>query len=175
LLKLVHPKDLVPPGVDPSRAVAWRSQDELKIGDPPRRYDSTVDRAQQILWPDEPQPNPPSTGAPNPNHKGYTGRWGPRVASDMETRRTGMRFPMFWLLFFEELVRSNRPSIVNFLAVESGATWKVPNDWNSANNTIERIGAGGGGVDGSGTLGAGGAGLLQDDQSRADRRSRHRL
>jgi hypothetical protein len=143
--RVVHPKGLVPPGVDATRAAEWRSQDDLMLGNPPRRYDSTVDRAQQILWPDEPQPNPPSTGAPNPNHKGYTGRWGPRVASDMETRRTGMRFPMFWLLFFEELVRSNRPSIVQFLTVGSG-TWTVPANWNSADNTVECLGGGGGGT-----------------------------
>jgi hypothetical protein len=74
---------------------------------PPRRYDSTVDRAEQILWPDEPQPNPPEAGTPNPNHKGYTGRWGPRVAADPETRRSGMRFPLFWLLFFEELAEQS--------------------------------------------------------------------
>jgi hypothetical protein len=157
---VVHPKDVIPPGLDPAdpKLVEWRNQDGLMIGDPPhrRRYDSTVDRAQQILWPDEPQPNPPSTGTPNPNQKGYTGRWGPRVANDMETRRTGMRFPMFWLMFFEELVRSARPSNVQFLT--TGTSWVVPKDWNSNQNQIECIGGGGGGGRASGGLALGGGG-----------------
>jgi glycine rich protein len=143
--KVVHPKNVVPPGVDPSRLEKWRSDDNVQIGDPPRRYDSTVDRDQQILWPDDPAPNPPASGVPNPQRKGFTGRWGPRVASDMETRRTGMRFPNFWLLFFEEMVRSARPSNVQFLTAGSG-TWTVPADWNNSNNTVECIGGGAGGT-----------------------------
>ena len=142
---VVHPKDVIPPGLDPAdpKVVEWRSQDDVTIGDPPRRYDSTVDRDQQILWPDDPAPNPPSSGVPNPQRKGFTGRWGPRVAADMETRRSGMRFPMFWLIFFEEMVRGARPSNVEFLT--TGTSWTVPKDWNNAQNQIECIGGGGGG------------------------------
>lgn len=42
----------------------------------------------------------------------------------------------------------------------SGATWAVPSDWNSANNSIEGIGAGGNGADGTTYTrsGAGGGG-----------------
>ena len=153
---VVHPKDVLPPGLDPAdpKVVEWRSRDDVTIGDPPRRYNSTVDRDQQILWPDDPAPNPPSSGVPNPQRKGFTGRWGPRVAADMETRRSGMRFPMFWLIFFEEMVRGARPSNVEFLT--TGTSWTVPKDWNNAQNQIECIGGGGGGR--AGAAGGGGGG-----------------
>jgi hypothetical protein len=144
--KVVHPKGMRPPDVDASRAQEWQVQDNFVNPTNGRRYDSTVDREAQILWPGDPM------------YKGYTGRWGPRMQSDPQTRRAGMRFPNFWLLFFDALVRNAHPSRVQFLTVESGTTWKVPSDWNNANNQIECIGGGGGGVDSSGSQGAGGAG-----------------
>jgi hypothetical protein len=87
--KVVHPKGMRPPDVDQSRAVEWQSQDNFVNPANGRRYDSTVDREAQILWPGDPM------------YKGYTGRWGPRMESDPQTRRAGMRFPNFWLIFFE--------------------------------------------------------------------------
>jgi hypothetical protein len=129
--KVVHPKGMRPPDVDASRAQEWQSQDNFVIDG--RRYDSTVDREVQILWPGDPM------------YKGYTGRWGPRMQSDPETRRAGMRFPNFWLLFFDALVRNAHPSHVQFLTVGSG-TWTVPSDWNNANNSVECLGGGAGGT-----------------------------
>ncbi len=129
--KVVHPKGMRPPDVDASRGTEWRSEDNHIVDG--RRYDSTVDREVQILWPGDPE------------FKGYTGRWGPRMQSDAETRRAGMRFPNFWLLFFDALVRNEHPSHVQFLTVGSG-TWTVPADWNNDNNTVECLGAGGGGT-----------------------------
>lgn len=142
--KVVHPKGLRPPEVDAGRAEEWRSKDNLSEGG--RHYDSTVDRAKQILWPGDSNPAGVLPGDLNPNFKGYTGRWGPRVESDAETRRAGMRFPNFWLIFFDQLVRDNPPTIIRVLTVESGTTWTVPNDWNSSDNTVECLGGGGGGT-----------------------------
>ncbi len=129
--KVVHPKGMRPPDVDQSRSNDWQSEDNHIIDG--RRYDSTVDREVQILWPGDPM------------YKGYTGRWGPRMESDPQTRRAGMRFPNFWLLFFDALVRNAHPSFVEFLTVGSG-TWTVPTDWNNMNNSIECLGAGAGGT-----------------------------
>ena len=128
--KVVHPQGLRPPDVDASRAVEWQREDDLVVDG--RHYSTIVDRGTQILSPGDPE------------FKGYTGRWGPRMESDPQTRRAGMRFPNFWLIFFEQLVRNDRPSNAKFLTVGSG-TWTVPADWNNSNNTIECIGGGGGG------------------------------
>ncbi len=128
--KVVHPKGLRPPDVDASRAVEWQGDDQPDIAG--RHYSTIVDRETQILWPGD------------PDFKGYTGRWGPRMESDPQTRRAGMRFPNFWLIFFEQLVRNDHPSNTQVLTLGSG-TWTVPADWNNANNTIECIGGGGGG------------------------------
>jgi hypothetical protein len=93
--EVIHPKGKVPAGVPLTRAHPWRSENlTLPNG---RSYDFTVDRATQILWPGD------------PFYKGYTGRWGPRVEADQQTRRAGMRFPNFWRMFFDELVRSDPP------------------------------------------------------------------
>ncbi|HEY6670373.1 MAG TPA: hypothetical protein VI075_05510, partial [Methyloceanibacter sp.] len=40
--KVVHPEGMIPPGVDSSRAVKWRSQDDLKIGDQQARPEKLV-------------------------------------------------------------------------------------------------------------------------------------
>jgi hypothetical protein len=155
--KVVHPKGMRPPEVDAGRAEEWRSEDNLVIDG--RRYDSTVDRATQILWPGEPQPDPVLPGESNPNHKGYTGRWGPRVESDVEARRAGMHFPNFWLIFFDQLVRKDQPARSEKLTRESGTSWTVPADWNSTDNSIACIGGGGGAVNsGVETVRAGGSG-----------------
>ena len=140
--KVVHSKGQRPPDVDQSRAVEWQSEDVIDD----RHYSTIVDCGTQILWPGD------------PDFKGYTGRWGPRTESDPQTRRAGMRFPNFWLIFFEQLVRNDRPSNTQFLTAGSG-TWTVPADWNNSNNTIECIGGGGGGRASAGLApGAGGGG-----------------
>jgi hypothetical protein len=141
--KVVHPQGLRPPDVDASRAVEWQREDDLVVDG--RHYSTIVDRETQILWPGDPE------------FKGYTGRWGPRMESDPQTRRAGMRFPNFWLIFFEQLVRNDRPSNAKFLTVGSG-TWAVPADWNNSNNTIECIGGGGGGRASLGVVPGGGGG-----------------
>jgi hypothetical protein len=143
---VIHPVGVRPAEVDPSRAMEWRSADNVQIDG--RRYDFTVDRATQVLW------------GIDPDGRGYTGRWGPDVAADQQTRRAGMKFPKFWYLFFDALVRNDPPARVIVLKDDAGTTWTVPSDWNNANNTIELIGGGGGGSagDGTGNSGAGGGG-----------------
>jgi hypothetical protein len=136
--KVVHPVGLRPAEVDPARAVEWRCTDDLTLA-------GIVDRDTQILGP----------GDPEPRFKGYTGRWGPRVAGDPDTRRAGMCFPNFSHMLFDSLVRGKQPFTIVFLT--TGTTWTVPADWNKSKNTIECIG--GGGVDGSvAVAGAGGSG-----------------
>ena len=36
----------------------------------------------------------------------YRGRWGPLVANDPFKRRSGMRFPAFWKMFFVALAKN---------------------------------------------------------------------
>jgi len=143
---VIHPVGVRPAEVDPSRAMEWRSADNVQIDG--RHYDFTVDRATQVLW------------GTDPAGPGYTGRWGPDVAGDAQGRRAGMKFPKFWQLFFDALVRNEPPARVIVLKSDAGATWTVPADWNNANNTIELIGGGGGGSAGNedGNSGAGGGG-----------------
>jgi len=45
-----------------------------------------------------------------------------------------------------------------FLTATGAGTWTVPNDWNSANNTIECIGGGGSGNSGGARTAGGGGG-----------------
>jgi hypothetical protein len=144
---VIYPKGLPPAGVGPGNGREWQSDDNVAIGG--RTYFFTVDRATQVLWGDD------------PDHQGYTGRWGADVAQDPQTRRSGMAFPTFWQLFFETLVRNELPAIT--IALQTGktvATWTVPQDWNTKNNTVECIGGGvGGGISaGGGALPAGGGG-----------------
>jgi hypothetical protein len=142
---VVHPVGKRPAEVDPSRAVEWRTQDNLILNG--RQYDSTVDRGAQVLWGDDPA------------GQGYTGRWGADVGGDTQSRRAGMKFPKFWQLFFETLVRNDAPSRIIFLTRNAGTTWVVPADWNDDNNSIECVGGGGGTGQGAGiALGAGGGG-----------------
>jgi hypothetical protein len=102
--KVAHPVGLVPSGVAPDRSQPWRSEKVTLAG---RAYDFAVDRDAQILW----------AGDPDPLRPGFPGRWGP-IAEDYNTlmtppqpspapRRSGMRFPKFWRIFFSELVLSN--------------------------------------------------------------------
>src|SRR5262249_34384471 len=117
----------------------WRCTDNSALA-------GIVDRDKQILWPGDPDP------------KGFTGRWGPRVAGDPDTRRAGMRFPNFSLMFFDSLVRGTKLSFTR-VYLTTGVSWTVPSDWNNTTNTIQCIGGGGGGVDGSVAVGgAGGSG-----------------
>lgn len=146
---VVHPIGKRPAEVDPARAVEWKNRDDAEIEINGRRYDWKVDRETQVLWGDD------------PDGQGYTGRWGPRVEEDAQARRAGMKFPKFWEIFFDALVRNDPPSRLVFLTVESGASWTVPADWNSSLNSIECIGGGGGGgnaVEGTSSGGGGGGG-----------------
>jgi hypothetical protein len=145
---VIHPVGKRPAEVDASRAVTWANLDNVEVED--RKYPWLVDRETQVLWGEDPV------------RPGYTGRWGPRVVEDTETRRAGMKFPKFWEVFFDALVRNDPPSRVIVLTRDSGAMWTVPADWNNAKNSIECIGGGGGGlaggVGGTGPGGSGGGG-----------------
>ncbi|MBR0704578.1 hypothetical protein JQ599_32065 [Bradyrhizobium diazoefficiens] len=146
---VVHPKGKRPAGVDgsPSSAQEWNSDSvTLEVGGHSRQYDFIVDRETQVLWGED------------PDALGYTGRWGPFVLEDPDTRRAGMKFPKFWQMFFDAIVRSDPPAKV--IVLDESTSWTVPADWNNSNNSIELIGGGGGGAagDGSGNSGAGGGG-----------------
>ena len=52
---------------------------------------------------------------------------------------------------------------VIFLTAGS-TTWTVPSDWNNSNNTIDLIGAGGGGHSSTGAAGAGGGDRYRPSQ-----------
>jgi hypothetical protein len=66
------------------------------------------------------------------------------IAEDEVRGWAGMSFPKFWELFFSSLVRADPPSRTILLTTDSDSTWTVPADWNSAANSIECIGGGGG-------------------------------
>jgi hypothetical protein len=64
----------------------WRSGQGVDVGG--RKYDFIVDRDAQIWWPNETQGG------------GYRGLWGPCTVANPYSRRSGMRFPSFWKMFF---------------------------------------------------------------------------
>jgi len=52
-------------------------------------------------------PNTPTIWLPGVDGRpGYEGRWGPRVTTDPNNRRAGMRFPEFWEMFFTALAKN---------------------------------------------------------------------
>jgi hypothetical protein len=83
--KFVHPQNVTVPdgGIDLGN---WRSDQGVSVGG--RNYDCIVDREAQTWWPNETQGG------------GYRGLWGPCVEQNLFTRRSGMRFPSFWKMFF---------------------------------------------------------------------------
>ena len=94
--KIVGPKGYASdnrlfPGAD---FVPWAAEQNVTIGS--RRYDFLVDRETQIWWPSD-------DGA-----SGYFGRWGPLVVDDHYQRRSGMRFPEFWRMFFVALAKKQK-------------------------------------------------------------------
>ena len=50
------------------------------------------------------------SGRETPTSKATPAAGARGLESDPQTRRAGMRFPNFWLIFFEQLVRNDRPS-----------------------------------------------------------------
>src|ERR1700730_12782833 len=112
---VVHPVGKKPDGVSDARAQQWLSNDNLLAGR--GRYDFTVDRDTQILW-----------GEPvNPT---YILRWGQRVDNDPQLRRSGMRFPNFWLMFFNELVVTNPPTPVKQVPIDRNIGTPIGNATN---------------------------------------------
>jgi hypothetical protein len=70
----------------------WNNDQNIEVEG--RHYDFIVDRTKQIWWPSD------------DGKSGYRGRWGPLVVSDPFRRRSGMRFPEFWKMFFLALAKS---------------------------------------------------------------------
>jgi hypothetical protein len=64
-----------------------------------RAYDYIIDRSKQLWWAPRPTPRPRSQNLSHP--AGFSGRWGPRVTNDPNTRRCGMKCPDFALLLLE--------------------------------------------------------------------------
>ncbi|MFL1462272.1 hypothetical protein ACI6QG_08725 [Roseococcus sp. DSY-14] len=64
-----------------------------------RFYPFVVDRGTQRWWPPRPAPRPNTQDLPGA--EGWAVRWGPRVSSDPNGRRCGMRCPDFALLMME--------------------------------------------------------------------------
>jgi hypothetical protein len=54
-----------------------------------------------LWWTRRPTPRPGTQDLKNPN--GFSGRWGPRVTNDPNSRRAGGKCPDFALLFLEAL------------------------------------------------------------------------
>jgi hypothetical protein len=73
-----------------------------------RAYDFIVDRSKQVWWVPRPSPRPRTTDLPNPN--GFSGRWGPRVTNDPNSRRAGGKCPDFALQFLEALTVKLNPA-----------------------------------------------------------------
>ena len=142
---VVHPKGSRPAEVPLGSPRSHEWPEETLTLPNGRRYEFFVDRETQGLWPGDPE-----------FPKSYPGRWGPRVVLDPDPRRAGMKFPNFWRMFFDELVKSEIPPQVIYLT--TGTSWTVPANWNSASNTIECIGGGGGGRGGVDSSGCGGGG-----------------
>ena len=90
--KVVHPKTLTltdPPGAE---FVKWAADENVEVAG--RHYNFIVNRSTQIWWPSD------------DDRSGYRGRWGPLVTNDPVTRRSGMRFPEFWKMFFIALAKA---------------------------------------------------------------------
>jgi hypothetical protein len=66
-----------------------------------RSYAFVVDRSSQVWWAPRPAPRGGTMDLPNAN--GFTGRWGPRVTNDPNSRRAGMKCPDFAIMFLEAL------------------------------------------------------------------------
>lgn len=90
--RVVHPKTLTltdPPGAE---FVKWAADENVEVAG--RHYNFIVNRPAQIWWPSD------------DGKSGYRGRWGPLVTKDPVTRRSGMRFPEFWKMFFIALAKA---------------------------------------------------------------------
>lgn len=72
----------------------------------------------------------------------------------MLRRRVFLPLLILWVLF---ATAANAQTVI-YLTHASCGTWTVPSNWNSANNTIELIGAGGAGGTGSNSTAGGGGG-----------------
>ena len=83
---VVHPKT-VPAQAEWAKHEPWRSGQGMTING--RRYDFLVDRGTQGWWPGDTEEG-----------SRFNGRWGPQVENDPLGRRSGMRFPSFWMMFF---------------------------------------------------------------------------
>jgi hypothetical protein len=90
------------PGATPASVEDWNvSSFTASDG---RKYGFVVDRSQQVWWVPRPTPSPGSMYDPAAlNPAGFTGRWGPRVTSDPNTRRAGMKCPDFLAMFLEAI------------------------------------------------------------------------
>ena len=81
-----------PPGFPATNFRSWNLGRNGLIEDPDHQF--IVDRTKQIWWPSD------------DDQSGYRGRWGPLVVDDPFKRRSGMRFPKFWKMFFVGLAKS---------------------------------------------------------------------
>lgn len=90
--RVVRSKGLVlPNAAEEAQAVDWRADEVTLAG---RAYNFVIDRDEQVWWP------------PREGKRGYTGRWGPRVTHDPNTRRTGMLCPDFVTMFVSALAKT---------------------------------------------------------------------
>lgn len=102
---VIHPRGIDPPDAPAEGRREWP---RLDPGDPndEREMTTTISGRSYSLWvagPDAPDSRPvwlPSDDAETPS---FRGRWGNRVQNDPFNRRSGMRFPEFWLMFVASL------------------------------------------------------------------------
>lgn len=100
--RIIRPKGLAFPETTYAAALDdWNVRKFTAAAPDSRAYDFVVNRATQVWWAPRPAPRPRSTDLPNPN--GFTGRWGPRVTNDPNSRRAGGKCPDFALMFLEAL------------------------------------------------------------------------
>lgn len=100
--RIIRPTALAFP--EAAHAIALEDWNVRKFNAPNpdgRTYDFVVDRAKQLWWTPRPAPRPGTPDLPNPN--GFSGRWGPRVTNDPNSRRAGGKCPDFALLIMEAL------------------------------------------------------------------------
>lgn len=89
----------LPEAADAATVVDWNVRHYTAPAPDKRAYDFVINRAQQPWWAPRPTPRPRTADLANPD--GYSGRWGPRVTNDPNSRRAGGKLPDFASVFLE--------------------------------------------------------------------------
>jgi hypothetical protein len=94
---VLRPKGLaLPEAPQIAKMTDWNVRSHTAPAPDGRAYNFVVSRASQMWWSPRPTPRAGTKDLKNPN--GFSGRWGPRVTNDPNSRRAGMKCPDFALL-----------------------------------------------------------------------------